>query len=268
MVTKPSGRGERFKAVIKSGGMWYSALYACRGVTDFLRDQLDDRLAAIERRRNLVEPWTISARRFTPQDLRQLYNSYDWSRRGDEWTMSEEWKRGLVDEFLIPNVPEGGVIIEIGPGGGRWTEILQRRAARLVVTDVADRALANCRERFQHCSNIEYVLGDGQSLEVADATVDSVWSYDVFVHINPVAARSYFREFGRILKPGGRAVIHHPGAKRINPSRSDLTDAMVRSFCDESGLRLVVQTPKFAADKNPGDLLSVIEKPALANQPD
>jgi ubiquinone/menaquinone biosynthesis C-methylase UbiE len=81
------------------------------------------------------------------------------------------------------------------------------------------------------------------------------------VHVNPVDARSYFKEFFRVLRPGGRAVIHHPGAQRLNPSRSDLTDSMVRSFCGEAGLSVVVQTPRFT-DHNPGDLLSLLERPA------
>jgi ubiquinone/menaquinone biosynthesis C-methylase UbiE len=257
--TNPS---ERLKEVASRGGVWYTTLFVCRALADRFRDRLDERLAAIERKKNLVEPWTISARRFTADDQRLLYNRYDWSSRGEEWTVSAEWKQGLIDEFLIPNVPEGGVVLEIGPGGGRWTEILQRRAGRLVVADVSDQALANCRERFRGCANIEYLLGDGRTVAVADSTVDAIWSYDVFVHINPVNARSYVREFARVMRPGSRAVIHHPGRVRHNPSRSDLTDAMVADFCAEAGLEIVVQTSKFALGTNRGDVLSLIQKPA------
>jgi SAM-dependent methyltransferase len=260
-VTGTPGQGERFKTIFRSGGVWYSTLFLVRALTDRLRDRLDDRLAAIERRRSLVEPWTISARRFTADELRKLYNTHDWSTRGDEWTPSEEWKQGLIQEFMIPNVPEGGTVVEIGPGGGRWTEILQRRAARLIVTDVSENSIAFCRDRFRECANVDYLVGDGRTVAVPDGTIDSIWSYDVFVHVNPVDARGYFFEFARILKPGGKAIIHHPGSERVNPSRSDLTDAMVRSFCAEAGLRTLIQTSKFA-DKNPGDMLSVIQRPA------
>ena len=260
-MTGTPGTGERFKTVLQKGGAWYATLFIVRAITDRLRDRLDNRLATIERRRSLVEPWTISARRFTSDELRKLYNTYDWTTRGDEWTPSEEWKQGLIEEFMVPNVPQGGAVVEIGPGAGRWTEVLQRRAGRLIVTDVSERSIAFCQDRFRDCSNIEYLLGDGRTLAVPDASVDAIWSYDVFVHVNPVDARGYVREFARVLKPGAKAVIHHPGAVRINPSRSDLTDAMVRSFCTESGLRVVVQTSKYA-DKNPGDMLSVIQRPS------
>ena len=257
-----TGSGESIGTVARRGGIWYTALFLCRAFADRLRDRLDERLASIERKKQLVEPWTISARRFTAVDQRKLYNAYNWSSKGEEWTVSAEWKQGLIDEFLIPNVPEGGVVVEIGPGGGRWTEILQRRAGRLFVTDVSDQALANCRERFRECSNIEYLLGDGRSVTVPSSTVDAIWSYDVFVHINPLDARSYFREFARILRPGSLAVIHHPGSVRHNPSRSDLTDAMVRDFCAEAGLDIMLQTSKFALGTNQGDVLSLVQKPA------
>jgi ubiquinone/menaquinone biosynthesis C-methylase UbiE len=261
-VTSKTNPTERLKEVTARGGVWYATLFVCRAVADRVRDSLDELLAAIERKKNLVEPWTISARRFTPAEQRALYNAYDWSKQGEEWTVSAEWKQGLIDEFLIPNVPEGGVVLEIGPGGGRWTEILQRRAGRLVLADVSDQALANCRERFRGCANIEYLLGDGRTLRVADSSLDAIWSYDVFVHVNPVNARSYVREFARILRPGSRAVIHHPGSERHNPSRSDLTDAMMAAFCAEAGLDIVVQTSKFALGTNRGDVLSLIQKPA------
>ena len=35
--------------------------------------------------------------------------------------------------------------------------------------------------------------------------------FTVADNVNPTDARVYFREFRRVLKPGGRAVIHHSG---------------------------------------------------------
>ena len=107
-------------------------------------------------------------------------------------------------------MPEGGVILEIGPGGGRWSEILAARARRLVLVDVTPKALELCLERLRNRSNVEYVLSTGTDLPgVADASVDAIWSFDVFVHIAPVDQAAYLREIGRVLRPGGVALIHH-----------------------------------------------------------
>ena len=157
-------------------------------------------------------------------------------------------------------MPERGTILEVGPGGGRWTEILQQRANRLVIVDVSERAIQLCRDRFPNHNNMEFQVGSGKHVNMEDGTVDAIWSYDVFVHINPQDARSYFQEFRRLLKPGGRAVIHHPGSAE-NPGRlrkgwrSDLTNEMVLGFVQENSLRLISQTHELV---NEGDVLTVI----------
>lgn len=258
---------DRLRATLRGGGLFYTAVYGVRWGLDQAMGFLERRLVAIEQKRHLVEPWTISARRRTVADNKRLWNTYDWSRRGEEWTMDAGWKARLIDLYLIPNIPEGGTILEIGPGGGRWTEVLQNRAAQLHVVDVSERAIELCRERFVNFSNIEYSVGDGSTIPLPEASIDAVWSYDVFVHIDPISVRGYFQEFRRILRPGGRAVIHHAGPPlpgyRDRPGwRSDLTDEMVRKFALDSGLNLVCQSTELVADKNPGDVLSILERPA------
>jgi ubiquinone/menaquinone biosynthesis C-methylase UbiE len=259
-----SSASGRMKVLLSRGGVYYSTLYVMRWLTDRALGFLDRRLVAVERRKGLVEPWTISARRYTTAENKQLWNGYDWSKRGEEWTKTPEWKEAVVTRFLLPNVPEGVSVLEVGPGGGRWTEILQRRARQLYVVDVSEQAIQLCRERFRTCSNIEYFVGTGSTLPVPSSSVEVIWSYDVFVHVNPLDARGYFREFQRILKPGGTAVIHHPGSSnarkyREGAWRSDLTDAMVLDFARENGLEIVSRTTELV---NEGDVLSVLRKPA------
>jgi ubiquinone/menaquinone biosynthesis C-methylase UbiE len=259
----PDQAFQRLGKVYRRAGLLYASLYTVRWLFGRVLESMDRRLVAIEQRRRVVEPWTISSRRFTTMDNKQLWNHYDWSQRGEEWSRNDTWKEQIIGEFLIPNIPEGGTALEVGPGGGRWTEVLQRRVSRLYVADVAERAIELCRDRFADCSNIEYLLGDGSTIDVPDCSIDAIWSYDVFVHINPKDARSYFQEFRRILKPGGRAVIHHPGpplpgGKERKGWRSDLTDDMVSDFLHENGLRLVSQTQELV---NEGDELTIFERP-------
>jgi SAM-dependent methyltransferase len=238
-------------------------LYVMRAVIDRTLGFLDRRLVSVEQRKRLVEPWTINARRYTAAENKRLWNEHDWSKRGEEWTKTPEWKEAVVAQFLLPNVPEGTSVLEIGPGGGRWTEILQRRAKHLFVVDVSERPIQLCRERFQACSNIDYFVGNGSTLPLPSSSVEVVWSYDVFVHISPLDVKSYFQEFQRILKPGGTAVIHHPGSSksrryREGAWRSDLTDTMVLDFARENGLEVTFRTTELV---NEGDVLSILRKP-------
>jgi SAM-dependent methyltransferase len=193
---------------------------------------------------------------------KNLWDTYDWSHRGEEWTRSEAWKQGLIRDYLEPNIPERSRVVEIGPGGGRWTDVLYQRASHVTVVDVSETALSICRQRFQHATNVDYVLSPGDRIPVESDSVDTVWSYDVFVHINALNARGYVQEIARILRPGGRAVIHHPGTQSFDERRrrwrSDLTDAMVVSFAIESGLLVQAQTREYVND---GDVMSILEKP-------
>lgn len=252
----------RLASTYRDGGAVYTLLYSTLLLGQGALKALERRVVEIERRREIAAPWSLSARRYTAADNKALWNTYDWSHRGEEWTKNFAWKTGLIENYLQPNVAEGGRVVEIGPGGGRWTQVLKNRCAHVTVIDVSEKALTICRERFREDSNIEYLLSDGRTIGVPTESTDAVWSYDVFVHINPVDARNYFEEIHRILKPGGRAVVHHPdemsGKDRERRWRSDLTGTMVLGFASAAGLRVVSQTREYV---NQGDALSVFEKP-------
>jgi ubiquinone/menaquinone biosynthesis C-methylase UbiE len=255
-------RVERFRAVVRDAGPLYGALYAVRWLLRRAVDAIEGALVARERRMGIVAPWTIAAHRFTVAQNREWWNRHDWSALGEEWTPDAGWKTGVVERFLIPNVAEDATVVEIGPGGGRWTEHLQPRARQLFLVDVSERVLDLCRARFAQAPNIQYRLTDRARIDVPDASIDVIWSYDVFVHINPIDAKSYFREFARVLKSQGRAVIHHPGAPPSGGSerpqfRSELTSDMVKRFAADSGLELVEQTTDFV---NHGDVLSIFRR--------
>jgi ubiquinone/menaquinone biosynthesis C-methylase UbiE len=227
---------------------------------------IEQRLIRVEQQRHIIEPWSILSRRFTVSENKQLWNTYDWTMLGEEWTCNTEWKDQIIHNFLITNVIEGGTVVEIGPGGGRWTEILRSRAKELYVIDVSEVALKLCRQRFAASQNINYLIGDGRTIDLPDTSVDAIWSYDVFVHVNPLDARSYFQEFARVLKPGVRAVIHHPGPPNPNGKerrgwRSDLTDRMVLDFAQENNLQVVEQISRYV---NKGDVLTIAEKAPLS----
>jgi ubiquinone/menaquinone biosynthesis C-methylase UbiE len=253
----------RVRQAYAKGGFVYCTLYTLRAAGHRLLETLDRSLVRIEQRRVIVEPWTISAKRHTSSINKSLWNTYDWSAAGEEWTKSENWKIGLVKEYLEPHMPPQGNLLEIGPGGGRWTEFLQLRAERLTVVDVAEKPIELCRARFANCKHLQFHVGDGRTLPSASDSLDGIWSYDVFVHITPLDVQNYLHEFKRALKPGAFAVIHHageplPGHTRRPGWRSDLTANMFQQLVNEAGLKLVCRTEKYV---NPGDVLSVLQKP-------
>jgi len=101
-------------------------------------------------------------------------------------------------------------ILEIGPGAGRWSEILLNRAKHLTVADISEKCLNICKDRFDS-TKIDFKLITNFLDFMENNSVDFIWSYDVFVHINPIDIEKYLIDFKRILKPNGYAVIHHSG---------------------------------------------------------
>lgn len=141
----------------------------------------------------------------------EIWNAWDWSKGGEEWTPSEEWKRSLIHCLMEP-LARGERVLEIGPGGGRWSVELAPLAERLVLVDLSDACIEACRERLAHFDHVEYFVNDGQTLDgVGDESVSVVWSFDVFVHLAPEVMEKYLGEIARVLEPGGRGLIHHGG---------------------------------------------------------
>ncbi len=144
-----------------------------------------------------------------------------WERYGDNWTFHadacgqpyERWKQSVVDTFLTPYLRPAVDMIEIACGHGRWTEYMVGRVRSLTLVDVNASCLDVCRERFGCCrdSDIRFVCNDGRSLPGDEASVDLIWSFGSFVHIDPRDIAAYLTQFRRVLRPGGRFVVHHAG---------------------------------------------------------
>lgn len=190
-------------------------------------------------------------------DNRDRWERWDWSSLGEEWTASREWKQGLIDDVLLPAIPAGGTVLEIGPGGGRWSVVLAARADRVVLVDVASRALKVVRERLGDADHVRYVRSSGNDLPgVEDASVDAIWSFDVFVHVAPLDQAGYLDEVARVLAPGGTAVIHHADGRNRGalPSRagwrSPMSAGLFAALAHERGLRVERQLHSWSGGRH------------------
>lgn len=222
----------------------------------------EQRLARLELERGLVGRQTFDTNA-------RVWNQWNWQHGGEEWTASPEWKQSVIDEILLPNVRAGSAILEIGPGAGRWTESIQKVAGRLVLADVSSACIELCKQRFAGCENIEYHVVENCALDfIDDASLDFVWSFDVFVHISPEDIEQYLRAIARTLRPGGRAVIHHAGEGGIHGGwRSSMTREKFAELVRERGLRIVKQFDAWGDGERFNvrihrDAITIFERPA------
>lgn len=135
---------------------------------------------------------------------------------GDEWNddgtearkRDEGYFRIYAERFLRPDM----TVLEVGPGGGKWTVRIAPLVKKVIVLDVAESMLARTRARCESLglTNVEFVHANGRDFRpVASASVDMFFSYDVFVHIALEDTFPYTGEIARVLKPGGTSVCHY-----------------------------------------------------------
>jgi SAM-dependent methyltransferase len=176
----------------------------------------------------------------SPTLNKAIWETWDWSVQGDEWTQSPQWKDSVRHAVLERELPTDADFLEIGPGAGRWTEYLLERARRYEGIDISNSCVEYCRNRFGDDSRATFTLGSGHDLvNVADNSIDAIWSFDAFVHINATEVEGYIGEFARVLRPNGVAVIHHGGVGgAMGGWRSNLTAKAFHDMVCKHGLLL------------------------------
>ena len=136
-----------------------------------------------------------------------------WISGGDEWSGPWGGTEPLWWGTLLPRIhafTPCEVVLELGPGEGRWSHYLRGLADRLILVDVAEHCVDVCRRKFDGDPGVSCYLGDGRSLTmVSGGLVDFVFSFDSLVHAEADVLRDYAFELARILTPDGIAFIHH-----------------------------------------------------------
>ena len=143
---------------------------------------------------------------------RHLWTSFDASV-GREWHRheGEPWRvlrRSLRERFLQRHTHGlEGVLLELGPGPGRFTAILRRRPRRSVVgLDLSRKTLQSARRRNPPSSSlapVHWVRGAGEFLPIAPRSVDSVVAIGNIVSFAATDGPALLREIARVLRPGG-----------------------------------------------------------------
>src|SRR3954454_13945580 len=127
---------------------------------------------------------------------------------------------GAVDVSLSPDDD----VVEIGCGVGRLTRVIAERVASVQALDVSGEMLTIAQNENAALTNVVWIRGDGTSLTgIADASADAVVSHVVFQHIpDPQITLGYIREVGRVLRPGGSAVLHVSNDKQVHRWKASL----------------------------------------------
>ncbi len=102
---------------------------------------------------------------------------------------------------------KGKVVLDIASGSGYGTKMLAESAAKVYGVDVNEVAVNYARKHYGK-NNIEYRVGDGESISLPDDSVDVVVTFETIEHIKDY--KKFIKEVKRVLKPDGIAIVSTP----------------------------------------------------------
>lgn len=146
--------------------------------------------------------------------------------------------------YIMPHVKPEATGLEIGPGGGRWTQYL-KAMKKLYVVDYHQEMLDEVVAQFG-APNIIPILNNGSDFPgVGDGEIDFLMSYDVFVHLDPPIIASYLKNMRRVLKKDGVALIHYSDKTKImaelNVAFVDTNAESMRKMVRDAGYRITLE---------------------------
>ena len=141
--------------------------------------------------------------------MTQLEFDNEWSRAVEKFNQSAgaRFRRQNILQALQPET--GQVILDVGSGPGHQVfeiSLAVGEQGRVFGIDPAKDGIEIAQQRCRDAKNVEFRLGSVFDLPFEDATLDAAMSSQVFEYLDDV--RGALQEMRRVLKPGGRILIH------------------------------------------------------------
>jgi ubiquinone/menaquinone biosynthesis C-methylase UbiE len=152
----------------------------------------------------------------------------------------------MRDHYVLPYVKSDHVGLEIGPGGGRWTQYLLG-FRQLYVVDYHAELLRELQRRF-HTANMQFILNHGTDFPgVLEHSVDYVISVACFVHLELHLIAAYLKNIARILKPGGNVFLTYSDKTKVgaqmNHTFTDNTPERMKKMVVHAGFHVLEEDP-------------------------
>jgi len=135
----------------------------------------------------------------------------------------------LLDE-LLELLPTDATVVDVGCGDGART-LANLSSVEAVGVDIARRPLELARERVP---GAHLVQGEMTGLPMADGVADAVTAYHAVFHVDSEDHPAVYREFARVLRPGGYALLT-VGSGRTESVRHDWLGTGERMYWSTPG---------------------------------
>jgi ubiquinone/menaquinone biosynthesis C-methylase UbiE len=128
-------------------------------------------------------------------------------------------------------------ILDLACGLGFGTAILAEKTKNEVVGgDIAEEAITDSKQYWQHL-NLTFLILDGTNLPYSDAFFDTLISFETIEHTTQY--RQMLREFSRVLKPNGIALISTPNFPINSPTGKVMNPYHTQEFTHAELLQIL-----------------------------
>ena len=127
---------------------------------------------------------------------------------GLEEALSGEISFNKAKQVRIIGPTPGMKILDAGCGRGETALALAKAGATISGLDYAEAAVELTREALADYPDSDIRVGSVTALPWPDNTFDRIQFSDVIEHLDPPQTIPALREFHRVLKPGGFALVH------------------------------------------------------------
>lgn len=135
---------------------------------------------------------------------------YQWDEISETYAQRRDPNGSDADlvEGLLESLPPDPRVLDIGPGDGART--LANLPAGSIGIDISRRGLELATETVPDAALIQ---GDMANLPLLAGTVDGVTAYHAVFHVPRTEHPTVYREFARVLRPGGWLLVTLPGSR-------------------------------------------------------
>jgi ubiquinone/menaquinone biosynthesis C-methylase UbiE len=139
-----------------------------------------------------------------------------------------EWKRysgdpqrvlrfALRERFLLRHLGKSGqIVLELGPGPGRFTPLLRKKGrGRVLAVDLSLQGLRAARRQARRrpaLSHIDWIQGAGEHLPLAPRSIDTAVVLGNIVNFAAGEGSVLLVELRRVLRPRGRLIVDFASA--------------------------------------------------------
>lgn len=155
--------------------------------------------------------------------------------------------RYVRDHFLRSYISPDTTVLEIGPGGGRWTRYMLE-AKLIYAVDYHEELLGELRKTIRS-RNVSFIKNNGTDFPgIPAASVDFVFSFGTFVHLNVDLIESYLQNLKPVLKQDANVVLHYSDKTKplaqANAGFSENDPDRMRCLVQASGYRILEEDTK------------------------